>query len=285
MQYTITEYISEYIKSKLNKKDYYLNDIYILIAYYLKISKNELYLKKDSIIIDENMKQELDKLLNKMYTEEIPLQYITHNQFFYNEKYFVNENVLIPRQDTEVLVERAIWYIRKYNLKSLLDMCTGSGCVGISIANNSNIENITLVDISKKALEVANRNIELNKVKKQIELISSDLFSNLKDKKYDIIVSNPPYIKTEDIESLDEMVKKEPHIALDGGKNGMDIYIRILKDAKKFLNNKAILMFEIGFDELDDIKNIIMQHKEYKIVECIKDLANKDRVVVCQYNH
>ena len=281
---SIEEYIKEYIDSRLKDKYYERNDIYVLVSFYLNISKEILYLTQKERKITYQEKIELNKILDKYYIQNIPLQYITNKQVFYNEEYFVNENVLIPRQDTEVLVEKAIEYINKNNFESLLDMCTGSGCVGISIANNSNIKNITLVDISKKALEVANENIKINKVGKPIIAICSDLFTNLKDeKKYDIIVSNPPYIKTKDMSFLDVKVKKEPALALDGGEDGVNIYIKILEQAKKFLNDGAIIMFEIGYDELESIKAIILKYREYEMIESIKDLGNNDRVIVCRF--
>ena len=166
----------------------------------------------------------------------------------------------------------------------MLDMCTGSGALGISIANNSCIKETTLVDISSKALEVAKKNIKINNVSKNINIVCSDLFSNLDNKKYDIIVSNPPYIKTDDIYSLDEYVKKEPLTALDGGEDGVAIYRRILKEAMEYLNNNGIIIFEIGYDELLPLKEIIKSYKEYNFIKCVKDLSGNDRVVVIQYN-
>lgn len=285
MELTIEEYIKRYIKLNLYNKKYERNDILVLISNYLNLSKEKLFLNIKNIRIKDEKIKELDSILNKYYIENIPLQYITHKQLFFNEEYYVDENVLIPRQDTEILVEEAIKYINKYNFKSLLDMCTGSGCIGISISNNSSIENITLVDISKEALEVVRKNIKLNNVKKNITTIQSDLFNNLKDKEFDIIVSNPPYIKTNDISSLDEHVKKEPYIALDGGIDGMYIYIRILNEAKDHLSNNGLLILEIGYDELEDIKEIITMHNEYELIDNIRDLGNNDRVVVIRVNN
>ena len=200
-----------------------------------------MYINLDTISINLKDQIVIESLLNKLYKENIPLQYITNTQFFYNEEYFVNENVLIPRQDTEILVEKAIWYITNENLTTLIDMCTGSGCVGISIAKNTDIKIAFLVDISKKALDVAEKNIKLNDVFNKVKTIHSDLFNVFLDKAentYDIIVSNPPYIPTNDILSLDENVKKEPFIALNGGKDGMDVYRKIFTQAKKVLKNK-----------------------------------------------
>lgn len=284
MELTIKEYLTKYIENKLINIEYSYSDMLRIVAYYLDISKEELYLVLDERKLNIKEQNDIEIMLNKMYFTHIPLQYIINKQPFYNEEYFVNENVLIPRQDTEILVEKAIEYINKYNFNNLLDMCTGSGCIGISISNNSNIKEITLVDVSNDALEVTKKNIKLNKVEKDVIVVQSDLFSNLEKKQYDIIVSNPPYIKSEDIASLESKVKNEPHLALDGGIDGLDIYRRILKDAKEYLHENSILMFEIGYDELEDIKKLIDTYKKYSILECVKDLGNNDRVIICKYN-
>ena len=283
MNLTINEYINNYITNNLKNIEYLKNDILVIIADYLNMDKNKLYLVLNTRTLNNKEIDDITNKLNKYYIDNIPLQYITNKQAFFNENYFVNENVLIPRQDSEILVEEAIKYINSENLTSLLDMCTGSGALGISIANNSCIKEVTLVDISNNALEVAKKNIEINNVSKNINIVCSDLFSNLDNKKYDIIISNPPYIKTEDIYSLDEYVKKEPLIALDGGIDGLAIYRKILKEAKEHLNDNGIIIFEIGYDELEDIKSIVKMYKEYNYIKCVKDLGGNDRVVIIRY--
>ena len=284
MNLTINNYINKYVNDNLNSTKYDRNDILVIIANYLNIDKSKLYLVLNTRSLSNKEMQDITDNLNKFYVEKIPLQYITNNQAFFNEKYFVNPYVLIPRQDSEILVEEAIKYINNESLINMLDMCTGSGALGISIANNSCIKETTLVDISSKALEVAKKNIKINNVSKNINIVCSDLFSNLDNKKYDIIVSNPPYIKTDDIYSLDEYVKKEPLTALDGGEDGLAIYRRILKEAMEYLNNNGIIIFEIGYDELLPLKEIIKSHKEYNFIKCVKDLSGNDRVVVIRYN-
>ena len=227
----------------------------------------------------------LRKALKNYYIDYIPLAYITKSQKFYNEKYFVNENVLVPRYDTEVLVETAIKYIKKHNIKNMLDMCTGTGCIGISICKNSTVEKCTLVDISKNALNVAEKNIKLNGVENKCQTKNSDLFSNIsKNIKFDLIVSNPPYIKESARDNLSKYVKKEPEIALFGGNTGMDFYKRILDDAFNFLNDNSYIIFEIGYDEKEDIEKLISKYKFYDIIETVKDYGNNDRVVVCHFH-
>ena len=223
----LKQYIDEYIKN-INEQ-VYLQDIYKLIANYYNITVNQLkidYLRKE---INSSDISNITVILDKYYIQKIPLQYIIGYTYFYNEKYIVNENTLIPRPDPEVLVAEAIKYIEKYNLNTCIYMCTGTGAVGISIANNSSIKQVTLIDISDKALEVTKENITLNKVNNKCNVLNINLFANVpKESKIDILVSNPPYIKTEVINMLDEHVKKEPLLALDGGINGLDIYDRIL---------------------------------------------------------
>lgn len=167
----------------------------------------------------------------------------------------------------------------------MLDMCTGSGCLGISIAKNSNIKHVDLIDISEEALLVTSKNIKGNGVEDKCNIIKSDLFSKLKDSniKYDMIVSNPPYINSDVVLTLDESVKKEPVLALDGGKDGMNFYRKILKDAREYLNDKGIIIFEIGYDQLNKIQSEIKKYKEYSIIESIKDYGGNDRVVICRF--
>ena len=192
--------------------------------------------------------------------------------------------VLIPRNDTEILVDKAIEYISKYNLKNMLDMCSGSGCIGISVSKNSDIEKVTLVDVSKEAINISKKNAKINNVETKINYINSNLFEKVsKENKFDIIVSNPPYIKTNKLKDLDKSVKYEPKIALDGGVDGLKFYKKILNQSKNYLNNNGYIMFEIGFDELEDIKNIIAKDKSFLLLECIKDYGGNDRVVICRF--
>ncbi len=284
LRYTINEIINKYVSDNLKDIDFTRNDILVITSSVLNTKKDKLLLDLNTRILEQNEIDSITNNLNKYYFEKIPLQYITGKQNFFNEEYVVNENVLIPRQDSEILVEEAIKYINNENLNTMLDMCTGSGALGISIANNSNIAKVTLSDISLNALDVAKENIKLNNVKKDIKVVCSNLFENLGNNKYDIIVSNPPYIKSGDIKDLDEYVKKEPIIALDGGVSGTYFYNAILKEAKRHLNSNGLVIFEIGYDELEALKSIISKYNEYRYIKCVKDLANNDRVVVIRYS-
>ena len=311
----INKYITNYIHKNLSNREYEVQDIYAILEYVTNVDRNMIFLNKDTMLLRINQEIESNRLLNKYYNEKYPLQYITHKQYFYKEKYYVDENVLIPRQDTEVLVEKAIKYIEDEKLTKLIDLCTGSGAIGISIIKNVNIENasIELIDISKNALNVAKRNITTNGVYEKVKVIESDLLTKkieeiktavkeiensnenintddkenknllLEDLKVDMIISNPPYIKTDVIPTLQEEVKKEPHLALDGGKDGLSIYRRIIKEAKEVLKINGLLLLEIGYDQLKDIKQIINENKEYKILEDIKDYGGNDRGIICRF--
>ena len=191
--------------------------------------------KPRQYVIVNDMK-ELNKDEEKKYFDAIlkmrkgiPLEHITHQKEFMKLNFFVDENVLIPRQDTEILVEEVIKIAQKINAKKILDLCTGSGAIAVSLAKYLPETEITAIDISNEALKIAKKNAINNEVENQITFISSDMFTNLNDEKFDIIVSNPPYIKSNVIESLDEEVKKEPYIALDGGEDGLYFYRKIIK--------------------------------------------------------
>lgn len=281
--YSLREIIRDYIV-KLEGKDYDLNDIYLITSSVLEKDINEIRLNLN-ILVSKSKKIKIISSLDKFYFSNIPLQYITHKVNFFNECYFVNKDVLIPRADTEVLVEEAIKIIDTKKLTTLLDLCTGSGCIGISIANNSSIEKVTLSDISKKALLIAKKNVINNKCKKNIKYIRSDMLKkHLKNNlKYDIIVSNPPYIPTSDISNLDLKVKAEPNIALDGGKTGLDKYINILNNAYKVLNDNGYILLEIGFNQKDDLVKIIKEYPCYRYIDCIRDYGGNDRVIICHF--
>lgn len=287
-QVSISKFVKDYLLyNKSIKKDFNIKEALNIFSSIKNIDVNDIFINMDGIMLDYNEQIKTNMMLNKLYKDNIPMAYIIGKVNFYNEKYIVNQDVLIPRVDSEILVEKAIEYINNENLNTMLDMCTGSGCIGISITKNSKIKYTTLIDVSKEALEITNKNIILNKVDKKCSTIHSDLFSSLNNSniKYDIIVSNPPYIPTGDINGLDKSVKKEPTIALDGGKDGMDFYRKILKQALNYLNNNAVLIFEIGYDELEKFKEIINRYAEYKVVESLKDYGGNDRVVVCRFQN
>ena len=276
---TIREIINEY-KDKFEN----VQDIYSIIKYVTEMDNIQISLYKD-LLLPEDFKTKIISYLEKIINENYPVQYITNSQAFFNEVYYVDENVLIPRQDTEILVEKAIDYIRNEGIKDAIDLCTGSGAIGISVARNSDIEKVTLIDISEDALDVAYRNIEDNSMEDKVTVLQSNLLEEvIKNQiKTDMILSNPPYIKSEDMASLDANVKYEPALALDGGATGMNFYEKIIEQAKYVLNNNGLLIFEIGYDELEQMKELIAKNKEYTMLESVKDYGGNDRVVVCRF--
>ena len=196
---------------------------------------------------------------------------------FYGLRLEVNKKVLSPRMETEILVELAIKKIKENNYKTALDLCTGSGAIGICLAKFTSVQ-VTGIDISNQALLVAESNATKNGVK--IEFLQSDLFNELKKRnKYDIIVSNPPYIKSQDILSLDEEVKKyDPRLALDGGEDGLDFYKTIIKEAPMHLNKGGILMFELGINQFKDVQTL-MKNEGYEEIEIVKDYNKIERII------
>lgn len=243
----------------------------------------------------ETMKHEhiiLFKDLVKKRCEHIPLQYLTNTQEFMGYDFYVNEHVLIPRMDTEVLVLEVEKYLKKQQRieNLLLDMCTGSGCIAISLKKRNEKLNVTAVDISQQALEVAEKNSE--NLQADVHFIKSDLFEQFKllqqnkqneklqkNIQFDIVVSNPPYIPTEVVNGLDEEVRcHEPRLALDGTKDGLEFYRRITKECLRFLKDGGMLFYEIGHDQGEAVRRI-MEQAGFDNVEIIKDLAGLDRVV------
>lgn len=229
----------------------------------------------------------LEDMLGRIANEKIPPQYITNKEYIYGNSFFVNKNVLIPRQDTETLIEFVIDAIKDNGYKSMLDMCTGSGVIGITVARCTDIEEVSLCDVSTEALQVARENINLNKVQNKCNIVQSNMFKNLYklNTKYDIIVSNPPYLTKTEMKEISEFVEKEPSIALYGGKDGLDYYRIIFEEAKNFLNNNGTIAVEIGYLQAKDVIDIIGLNKEYTNISVIQDINNKDRVIVCRFQN
>lgn len=208
-----------------------------------------------------------------------PIQYITNKQFFRDCEFYVNENVLIPQPDTEILVEECLKLIENMNIPNILDLCTGSGAIAISIAKKVKA-NIFATDISKQAIEIAEKNAKLNNV--NVKFILGDLFENIENKNFfDIIVSNPPYIETNTIKQLSREVQNEPILALDGGEDGLNFYKKIAKKAKIYLNKEGYLALEIGYNQKENVCKIL-ENENFSIVLTVKDLSENDRVVIAK---
>ena len=249
------------------------NDAWLLLTYVCKIDRTFYYVHMDEDMSEEQV-AEYESVLNKR-AEHVPLQYITGEQEFMGIPFRVNDAVLIPRQDTETLVGEALKIIKPG--MQVLDMCTGSGCILISILKNTVDVKGYGYDISKQAINVAKENAKLNNVSATFE--RSDLFEDVSDT-FDVIVSNPPYIPTDVIGGLmPEVAVYEPMLALDGKEDGLHFYRRIIADAARYLNPNGKLLFEIGHDQGESVPNLMIE-AGFKEVRVIKDLPGNDRVVI-----
>ena len=252
----------------------------LLLQYILKKPRQYLIIYDNKEI---SKKEQWEYFVNiEKLTNGVPLQHITHTQEFMKMDFYVNENVLIPRPDTEILVEEVIEIAKKVQKPKILDLCTGSGAIAISIAKNVPNAEVYAVDISEKALEVARKNAK--NLIANVKFIKSNLFNNVKKMKFDIIVSNPPYIKKEDIQLLSNEVQKEPELALDGGYDGLDFYRKITNQAIEYLKFEGYLCFEIGFDQKEDVIKIIENEENYKNIYSKKDLYGNDRIIISKVN-
>lgn len=257
----------------------------MLAEHILTMNKFDLVINHEHEVTKEQ-ESEFQLGLEKL-KKNIPIQYITNHQEFMKLDFYVDENVLIPQPDSEILVEEVIKYVEQNNKLAnssspikILDLCTGSGAIAISIAKYIENSEVTATDISSKAIQIAKLNAEKNLVHKKITFIESDMFENIEENEFDIIVSNPPYIETNVIPTLDEEVQKEPNIALDGGLDGLDFYKIIVKNAKKYLKPNGKVFLEIGYNQKEKLFQLINNTDFDTEPTCIKDLSNNDRVVI-----
>ena len=261
----------------------------LLLEHVLDMTKTELLLRYNQIV-NEDTENRVNKSVLDIVNGK-PIQYIINKQEFMGLEFYVDENVLIPQPDTEILVEEAIKKINEIYEKDskneikILDLCTGSGAIAISIYTyiQKQIEQgkmkdlkveIVATDISEKAIEVAKRNARTHNA--NIKFIVSDMFENINETEFDLIVSNPPYIETKTIHTLSKEVQNEPHIALDGGEDGLDLYRIIAKQGFKYLNNKGCILLEIGYNQKE---SVIQLFKEYENIVCLKDFSGNNRLL------
>lgn len=266
------------IKLKMENVDSPKLKARLLMQFILNQSRQYLMVYDEKKLTQEQERRYLEAV--EQLVKGIPLQHITHRQEFMKMDFYVNNHVLIPRPDTEVLVEEVIQIAKKIKAKKILDLCTGSGAIAISLAKYIEGSQITATDISREALEIAELNAKRQQVDKQIAFLQSDLFEDLPREKYDIIVSNPPYIKKEIIRTLDKEVQKEPYIALDGGKDGLNFYRKIIQQAYEFLKYRGYLCLEIGYDQKIDVIELMEQEEKYVDTYGKKDLYGNDRVII-----
>lgn len=248
----------------------------MLLSSYLDVNPLELL-----TILDKEVDSDIEKLYKsslEALKENKPIQYVIGNVNFCGLKFIVNKNVLIPRFETEELVEQVVEYTKDLNKdkNKILDLGCGSGAIGLTLKSILKDSEVTLTDISKEALEVAKLNA--NNLNLDVTFIESDWFSNVKLEKYDIIVSNPPYIRTD--EEIEEVVKNnEPSLALYGGVDGLDCYRKILANIKPYLNNKFLMAFEIGESQKEEIYDIVNKYLKDIEITCKKDLYGRNRMI------
>ena len=264
-----------------------------LYCYLTGLDKVSLFLKAEEEVDPETEEKYMELIRRR--AERIPLQHITGVQEFMGYTFKVNPHVLIPRQDTETLVTEAAKTIQSTPREKLsffeklkgrkewdvLDLCCGSGAVGISLAKICSNVKVTATDISAEAVEMAKANAEDLRVK--VRFLTGDMFEPVKGRKFDMIVSNPPYIRTNMISILQEEVKDhEPLNALDGGRDGLDFYRTIVEKAADFLKPEGFLLVEIGHDQGEDLRKMLKDSGKYSPAVVIKDLPGRDRVVKCK---
>lgn len=256
------------------------SDAWLMFSHVTGMSRMEYTLDRDKCLSDEEICS-LAKMLEKR-NQHIPVQQITGEAWFMGYPFFVNENVLIPRMDTEVLVEAVLTRLPAVPViengkRRVLDMCTGSGCILLSLLKEEKGLLGTGADISEKALLVARENA--HRLECEAQFIFSDLWENIEDT-YEIIVSNPPYIVRNVISTLDTEVKDhEPVLALDGGEDGLDFYRKIVADTHRHLVPGGLLAFEIGYDQGQAL-TALLKKAGYRNIEILKDLAGLDRVAL-----
>ena len=255
----------------------YSLDVEVLLMNVTGFSKTQLYTNTEYLLSLEEV-QKFQNFFDRRLKKE-PIAYIIGMCEFMGLDFLLNNHTLIPRPDTEILVEKAIQIINEKNFQSGLDIGTGSGAIAISILKYCSNIQMTATDINKNAIFKAKENAEKNKVLDRISFIESDLFQNVTEK-FDIIISNPPYIRTNIIHQLDDNVKNyEPKLALDGGEDGLIFYKKITSKANEYLAENGFIMYEIGYDQAEDVTQILIENN-FNNIEVLKDLAGLDRVII-----
>lgn len=246
-----------------------------IVCFVANVTRSELHFCTDKVL---NVQQEskLEEMLLRRANRE-PLQHIFGFVPFYNVELKCDSRALIPRDETACIAEDTINFIKDKNYKTVLDIGTGSGAIAITVAKNTDAR-VTAIDISEKAISLAEENAKINGT--EIEFIKSDLFEKMQGRSFDVIISNPPYIPSADIEKLERELAFEPQNALDGGADGLDFYRDIIAEAGEHLNKNGLLIFEIGFDQAAAV-SAIMAKNGFINAQVKKDYSNLDREVYC----
>jgi release factor glutamine methyltransferase len=259
-------------------------DARLLLSFATSLSKEDIIFNAQQINLSENQIKKYFELIHKR-AKKIPLTHLTNNREFFANNFYVDENVLDPRPDSEALIEMIIKKFTKNSSINIVEIGCGSGCLIISLLRHFENWLGLAVDISDKALVIAQKNADNNQVLTRINFLESNLFNNFKgDQIFDIIISNPPYIPTNDIENLqDEVRLYEPRIALDGGFDGLDFYHKIAEQSQKFLKNNGDIFLEIGYNQYQDVKKIF-ENNNFKFIDSKKDLSGIIRVLQFKKN-
>lgn len=256
-------------------------EVKLLIEHFAGYTLSDIIMGKK--LTEDKLKIVEEKAKLRAKTRE-PIQYIIGLGDFMGEKFIVNPSVLIPRDETEILVRKAIEIINNNNFKTVLDMCTGSGCIACMIGKLTEDSIVVGTDISSESLHIAISNMEKLKLFNRATFRKSDIFSQIRDdEKFDMIVSNPPYIPAKFKKDIQKEVTFEPDLALyTKDDKGLEFYEKITKDAPKFLNKNGYLMFELGLGQSKEVADL-MNENGFKNIKIVKDLANIDRVIFAQY--
>ena len=254
-------------------------DAEILLCHILKMKRIDLVLKKDTVLSDENVRAFISFLKRRLHNE--PVSYITGEKEFMSLSFHVLPGILIPRPETELLVERIVEELKTHSAPRILDLCTGSGAIAISTTHYLKTATVTAVDKFDVCIKTAEENAENIGVNERVNVIKADVFEELPLKEpFDCIVSNPPYIKNKVLSTLPEDVKKhEPMYALDGGLDGLNFYRRIVSVSETLLKPDGLLAFEIGYDQGTSVPNLIKENGNFKDIKVLKDYAGQNRIV------
>jgi len=256
------------------------SDIKRLLAYFCDVSALDLIINKDKEI-DTDKVVAYEAALKKR-ASGFPVQYITNEQEFMGLSFYVDERVLIPRGETELLVTRVLELIKERKMKTVMDIGVGSGAICVSIAKLADVETIYGIDISKDALTVAQKNAQIQGVEERVNFIQSDLFKCVPQElegSIDLLISNPPYIPPEEMRMLHDDVKREPELALYGGVDGLDFYRKITDQAWFYLGPRGLLVYEVGHDQGERVKSL-METRGFRNVDFIVDYQGFKRVVI-----
>jgi len=258
-----------------------LRDCEIILGQELKKCRVQLYIDKNKVLSKKILSSFRKKISKR--ASRVPLAYVTGNTNFMGFDFFVDKNVLVPRQETELLVEKVIEVLKPLQKKKVFILDIGTGCadIAVSIAKLLKNSKVYASDISSKALMVAKKNAVLNKVKNKITFLKGNLFEPCKKikQKFDLIVSNPPYVPSNEIDRLQKELQFEPRIALDGGKDGLDFYRKLVNEAPLYLKKNGCLVFEIGIGQAKKIEQIIKEEKKFEKAQIFKDYGSIERII------